>query len=64
MQRRIITTTLQAVALIICMTAGWHVWPLAIGLTVVLGLHAAGYRMADDRKMYISDAELYKWLNG
>jgi len=64
MQRRIITITLEAVALVCCMSAGWHVWPLAIGLGAVIALHVAGYRMADDRKMYISDAELYKWLNG
>lgn len=63
MQRRIITTTLQVVALVICMTAGWHTWPLAIGLGVVIGLHVAGFKMADDRPMYISDDELYKWLD-
>lgn len=63
MQRRITTTTLQTVVLIACMTAGWHVWPLAIGFGVVIGLHAAGFKMADDRPMYISDDELYKWLS-
>jgi len=62
MQRRIITTTLQTAALIACMTAGWHVWPLAIGIGAVIGLRVAGFKMADDRPMYISDDELYKWL--
>ncbi len=64
MRRRIITHTLAPIALIICMTAGWHTWPLAIGLGIVLGLHAAGYRMADDRPVSIDDAELYRWLQG
>ena len=62
MQRRIITITLAYIALICCMTAGWHVWPLALGLSIVLGMHVAGYKMADDRPVYISDAELYDWL--
>ena len=63
MPRRIITTTLYTVALIVCMTSGWHTWPLCIALGAVLALHTAGYRMADDRPMYISDDDLYKWLD-
>jgi len=63
MQRRIITTTLLTVTLIVCMTSGWHTWPLCIALGVVLALHVAGYRMADDRPMYISDDDLYRWLD-
>jgi len=63
-RRRIITLTAAYTGLIICMTAGWHVWPLAIGVGIVIGLHAAGYRMADDRPLNINDDELYRWLQG
>jgi len=60
MQRRIITLTLQSAALIACMTAGWHVWPLAIGLGVALGLHAAGFKAAEDN----IDQELHAMVAG
>jgi len=60
MQRRIITTTLAYIALICCMTAGWHTWPLAIGFGVVLGLHAAGFKAAEDN----IDQELHAMVAG
>jgi len=60
MQRRIITITLQTAALIACMTAGWHVWPLAIGFGIALGLHTAGFTAAEDNL----DQELHAMVSG
>jgi len=60
MQRRIITLTLAYRALICCMTAGWHVWPLAIGVAIVIGLHTAGFKAAEDN----IDQELHAMVAG
>lgn len=50
------------IALLICMTAGWHTWPAAIWL----GFWLAGFRVLEYHQtdLYISDDELYKWLDG
>jgi len=63
MQRRIITTTLYTVTLIVCMTSGWHTWPLCIALGAVLALHTAGYRITEDQ-LKLTEADLARLLNG
>jgi len=63
MPRRIVTITLLAVALILCMTAGWHTWPPAIGIGIVLGFWVAGYKVTEDQ-LRLSDRDLQALLHG
>ena len=59
MRRRILTLTTAYAALIACMTAGWHTWPLAIGL----GLWFWGYRIHEDR-LTLTNREIRALLRG